>query len=78
MPERLLGEGPTPVATRDPRLSLDVQTEPLEMMGGSGLVSVPLPVPNMSSKTSEPSISPKSRNVDLIEPSSSKKVTTDF
>ena len=49
MPERLLGEGPTPAATRDPRLSNDVQTEPLEMMGGSGLVSVSLSVPKLTS-----------------------------
>ncbi len=53
MPQRLLGEGPTPAATRDPRLSLDVQTEPLEMMGGSGLVSVPLSVPDISQETSK-------------------------
>ena len=63
MPERLLGDGPTPAATRDPRLTIDVQTEPLEMMGGSGLVSVPTSVSNVSSKTST------YRNADFDAPS---------
>ena len=79
MPQRLLGEGPTPVANRDPRPSLDVQTEPLEMMGGSGLVSVPLSARRVTSNTSIPSeISHNNRDVDLAAPSSSKKFTSDF
>ncbi len=79
MAQRLLGEGPTPVATRDPRLSYDVQTEPLEMMGGSGLVSVPLSVPDISQETSKPfEISFKNLKADPDAASSLKKITSDF
>ena len=71
-PQRLLGEGPTPVVNRDPRPYLDVQTEPLEMMGGSGLVSVPTSVPDM------PLISLNNCNVDPAAPSIPEKCTSDF
>ena len=75
MPQRLLGEGPTPVAKRDPRLYLDVQTEPLEMMGGSGLVSVPTSVPMSLTSTM---ISPNIVKVDIDAPSSPTLQKDDF
>ena len=75
MPQRLLREGPTPVVNRDPRPINDVQTEPLEMMGGSGLVSVPLSVPIELSK---PSISTNIMKVDPVTASSSSLPTNDF
>ena len=74
-PQRLLGEGPTPVVNRDPRPYLDVQTEPLEMMGGSGLVSVPLSISDISSKTS---MSLDMCKADDIAPSLSKLLKSDF
>ena len=69
------GSSTSSTPTEEPTQIPDVQTEPLEMMGGSGLVSVPLSVPNMSFKTS---ISLDCTKVDPDTSLSSSLLTDDF